>query len=334
MSISTATCGIHQSDILIRTALLQGLADVRANPWLLDYVFAYLPNDSLTNKQYGNAALKDAKSWILNNKVSVMMAEKLDDIQFPSVTIQLEEAVEAEATFGDIHYETSEFQIPTDVVANPQIILGPFTPNYDSSTGIVTLPDGFTTDNVFVNQRLVEPSSNRSFVITEISSDTTFTISEDVVADFTGAYISPIDPNYVVSLESLNFREVYTLGLHVSGEATHLYYLYSLILFILLRYKQSMLEARGFERSTIAVTDVKVNHAFDKEIVYSRYIKLTGFVKHYWPKAVSVQLQGVNFKLGSDSGIFVDADLPTPVDVLENQVSDQLWGMVGDKENL
>lgn len=60
-SLTTEALGIHQSDVIIRTAIVAALADLRANPWLLDYVFASLPKDEMTMKDYGEKSVEKAK---------------------------------------------------------------------------------------------------------------------------------------------------------------------------------------------------------------------------------------------------------------------------------
>lgn len=48
----TEAQGIVQSDILIRSALIAAISDLRANPYLLQYCFASLVNDNLTWQEY------------------------------------------------------------------------------------------------------------------------------------------------------------------------------------------------------------------------------------------------------------------------------------------
>src|SRR6476646_6304158 len=53
---STTNCkGVFQGDIIIRTALIEGMRDIRRQPWLLDYAFASLAQDDLTKSVYGLA---------------------------------------------------------------------------------------------------------------------------------------------------------------------------------------------------------------------------------------------------------------------------------------
>jgi len=75
---TTSTLGIHQSDVIIRTAIIAALADLRANPWKLDYVFSSLPKDTLTAKSYGEKDIAQAKRWFLSTEIPVTMVPRID----------------------------------------------------------------------------------------------------------------------------------------------------------------------------------------------------------------------------------------------------------------
>lgn len=81
--------GIFQSDIIIRTAIVAALADLRKNPHLLDYVFASLPCDDVTRKDYGEKSVAAARKWFLNNKIEVAMVPVMDKAKAPMITIKL-----------------------------------------------------------------------------------------------------------------------------------------------------------------------------------------------------------------------------------------------------
>jgi hypothetical protein len=116
-----------------------------------------------------------------------------------------------------------------------------------------------------------------------------------VVDDFKDATIRPSAPAYVVTLESACFKESYSIGCHTNGTNadTHLTYLHSVIVFILLKYRETLLEARGFERSAFSSADFRKDEGFQNEIIYSRFMSLSGFVRQYWPKSKVRKIDGV-----------------------------------------
>jgi hypothetical protein len=100
------------------------------------------------------------------------------------------------------------------------------------------------------------------------------------------------------------FRETYRIGVHVHGEPMVLTWLYSIVKFALLRYKQALLEARGFERSSITWAPFAKNEAFGRENYWTRFCSITGYVRDYWPKALneSVLSSGTQLKVTTPDG--------------------------------
>ena len=342
MAITTTTTGIFQSDVLVRTALIEGFRELRKTPWLLDFAFAWHKNDALSLRQYGDKEIAQAKKWFLGLEIPVVMAERLDDPSLPCVAIKLLESSEAEATLGDIDPDVEEDIDPTEVTAEPRVVLGPFTPKaYDRTTGTVQLPDSLNTEDVFAGQYLHSPRSNRSIAIDAVTSDTQFRLAADSQMDMTDVSIVPRENYFSVQIESLQFRETYRLLLAASGEPSHLTYLFTIVMFVLLRYKQSYFEARGFERSTIKAQDVHAGGDVQApEITYGRIIDVSGYVRNFWPKHAGPKCEGMITNLNSryqNSGIQIIANQASPAAILEN-VRDQGWGMdlddFGDLDSL
>lgn len=328
MALTTTIQGIHQSDTTIRAAIIEAIDDIRKNPWLLDYIFASLPQDTLTSQEYGDAEVKKAKEWFLSTEIPVFMNYHLQEPVLPCISIMLAESTETEMTLGDVHYEPTEDVTVSELNIKPRPMLGPFTPNYDPDTGIVTLPTGFTTSLLFKNMVLVDTTKNIGYVVTEVTSSNTFTIAEDLNANFTNAIISPIDNFYIAQLESSSFKEVYSIACYVSAEPVQLSYLHSILVFILLRYKEELLEGRGFERSTFSSSDFRRLETMANENIYARYLTLTGYVRQYWPKILSRKIQGITIQ-----DIQVIGGTATPQALLQ-EVSEQGWVMDADVDAL
>jgi hypothetical protein len=109
-----------------------------------------------------------------------------------------------------------------------------------------------------------------------------------------GLYVVSAPKKKTVSLESVEFRETYEIGCHAHSEPAYLTYLHSILIFILLRYKEELLEARGLTRTSISSGPVMVNQSFQiSQPVYTRMTTLAGFVHQYWPKFFTGVIQGV-----------------------------------------
>lgn len=289
--MSTQAPGIFQSDIIIRTALMEALADLRRNPWLLDYVFASLRQDELTRVVYGEREIETAKRWFLRTDVPVFMVTRQGEPQLPGISIELQESVETEQTLGDVNFQ------PTELVNSEwPILAGPFTPvEYDGGTGRLVLPSSIGEEVVVVPGMIVVDRVGGQYPIVSIDAGGVVFLVPDTVADFSGAMLRGATPRLVAHLESVVCRETYLIGCHVQGKPIYLTYLHSIVVFALWRYKQVLLEARGYERSVLSSTRFERNHGFsDTELAYSRYVSVTGYVRQYWPKLVTERIGGVD----------------------------------------
>jgi hypothetical protein len=280
--------GIAQTDIILRTALLAGLDDLRANPTLLDYVFSSLPKDALTYKQYGEQQVTLAKDWFLSQDIPVFMNTRMDDSKIPCITIAMTGSSEAEATLGDINYQTSEAAIGSTTI----VYAGPFTPvKYDTITGYMTLPSSLTAD-LFPGMAIRDGNGVKHTII-DIIDTSIIELAPNLNVDFTGSYLIS-NRSVLASIEGLEFRETFEIGCHVLSEPVYLTYLHSIVVFILLRYKEELLEGRGLERTTVASGPVTLNTSFGiTEPVFTRMVNLTGFVRQYWPKFIRNPVEGM-----------------------------------------
>jgi hypothetical protein len=325
--VRTTTKGIFQSDILLRTAIMQALLELRANPWLLDYVFAWLPADALTAKEYGDRSVEEAKAWFLNTDIAVSLAYRYDAPQYPLIAIELQESSESGAnSLGDVHYEATEDVSATEIVIQPGPVLGPFTPNaYDSATGVITLPKSLTTEHVFEGNLVYDSVANKAYPVVAVLGDNSFAIAPGTKANFKRSYVAPHSNFYTAHLESVEFRETYKIRAFVNTGPLHLTFLHSIITFILLRWKQDYLEGRGFERTTVSAAGVfPAEGPNDAEIIFARDTTITGYVRQYWPKQVVPKIDGIILDLT------IESPSPTPA-AIQSSVFDQGWDLEGDQ---
>jgi len=282
--LPTKALGIHASDVIIRSALVLGLQDLRDNPRLLDFIQAGLVQDGLTWKDQGQSDIDRARDWFLKTNINVVMVPVVNEAQLPAVTISLLNSTEVvpESTLGDVHWDTSE-----DDPESWPVLYGPLQPrSYSQATGLLT----FRETLAVAAGMWVTDSGGQPHEIIEIIDDNSFKIAAHTVADFRGATIRPEGSGSAIGLESSSFRETYRLGLHVGDEPVYLTWLHAAVVFVLLRYKQVLLEARGFERSTLASTDFVREQQYEAEMVYNRYVNVTGYVRNYWPKVFAPKI--------------------------------------------
>lgn len=271
--------GIFQSDLIIRTAIVTGLADLRENPQLLDYVFASLPKDGLSFRVYGQQQVAAAKEWFLKTEIPVIMNTNLNNDKVPSITIGLSTSGESAAFLGDTHYETSEKALDE----TPINYGGPFIPlRYIGDTGVVLMYPDFNFD-LFPGM-VARDEDGKEHVIQDIYDARTFAIEAGANANLGSIWFTSARGQKRVTLETAEFREAYEIGCHVF-EPTHLAWLSSIVVFILHRYKEELLEARGLTRTTVTVAPPTLNASFEtSQPVFTRMVNLAGFVMQTWPK--------------------------------------------------
>ena len=287
--MTTEALGIFQSDLIIRSAVIAAIRDLRANPFLLDYAFASLPADTLTAGVYGASQVQKAKDWFLKTEINIYLNVNMNQVKFPCVSIALANSVEEENTLGDIHYQPFE-----DADLEWPVYAGPMDPqHYDPATGELVLDPNKPSEFILAPGLLVIDAIGGHHTILAVEDQTHVTIEPGLTVDLSGMQIRPQRPAQVASVESASFREMYSLGCHVDSEAVHLTYLHSVIVFALLRYRQTLLEARGYERSNISSSDFRRDDETLPEFLYSRYLQITGYVRQAWPKDIKPKIVAV-----------------------------------------
>lgn len=316
---STAT-GIFQSDLCLQHALKEGMDHLRSTPFLLDSVIRNITFDPLTSKRYGQKELDQLKQWFLKTEIPVVLY-RLGSSVAPSISLAMTSTNIHAETLGDIHHEPFE-----DVAdGGSYIIAGPFNPSYDGTTGIMTLPATLSAD-VFPGM-VVMDAKGQTWEITEIVSNVapiSFKIGTKVTASFANATIRGAAPSVIESQESIKFKESWALGVHVNTEPGHLLFLHSIITFILLWGRETLLEARGFELSDFSSTDFSKNQAFEEENVWSRFININGVTQSIWPKRRLQKLAGIKIGLQITDGAHIPSD--------QGDIHDLAW--IGDQDSL
>lgn len=318
---------ILQTDILIRTMLEGALYDMRKNPWILDDVFGGLAGDPLSRVEYGYKEVKAAKQWFLNNEIRVYLPFRIDNPTLPCLSIMQESSNEMKerASLSDEGGLFLEEQIdPKGAATQPQFVIPPFSPaGYDIKSGTITLPSNLNTDSVSSGYFLVSARSGKAYEILQLLGSQAFSISANTVDDFEGAYVVPQTSLWNLHREFAFLFEQYDIGCHAASDPVLALWLRSLVMYILFRYREAYLEARGFEISNISAGPIIINPNFGSEKVYSCSVKLEGQVEGSWVKYIAP-------KLGVVRGNVIIADGPKTPPSYTDQVNNQGWKMQGD----
>lgn len=317
---------ILQTDILLRTMLEAGINDLRKNPWILDDVFGGLAGDPLSKVEYGFKEVKAAKAWFMGNNISVYLPYRIDNPVMPCVSI-LQESVSEMKDRASLSDEGMVEDIePRSATTQPQSVVNPFTPaGYDSEKGIITMPEELDTDQMAPGQFLVSARSGKAYAVKELLGLRDFSIAPGIVDDFEGCYVVPPTSLWNLHRELAFMAEQYDIGVHASSDPVQAMWLRAVVMYIMLRYREAYLEARGFEISNINAGPIALNPNFGKDRVYSSSIKLEGQVEGSWVKFIAPKLAAVR-------GEVVIADGPKTPPAYIEQAKNQGWKMEGDLE--
>jgi hypothetical protein len=301
--------GILQTDILLRTAIVEGLRRLRSSDQkFFDAIFANLRNDKLTNQSYGDQEIARIKEWFCGGDgkapvdVPVFMSYRLDELRFPCIAIGLLESTEAEQTHGDIHYQHVESVPLSDIDWPP--IAGPFAPEqYAPSSGLMAIPAAALGAIVPAPGMWVVDATGAEHLIQEVVDDAIIGLAPGTVADFRTCYLKGAKPRLTQTVESVNMRETYQIAVYAQGKSFYLTYLHAIVQFLLLHYKQELIEGRGLERTVISSGPFTIEERFLPEIVFKRNINMVGYVRQIWPKKFVETIESVDQTL-----VFVDDD--------------------------
>ena len=94
------TSGIVQSDLLIRQAIIAGLAEMRRQTWIIEYALSWLDDDDLTSQEYGRRVMDREKAWFQKTNIPVRLAYTSDAPVNPCITVQLLECSEESNSLG------------------------------------------------------------------------------------------------------------------------------------------------------------------------------------------------------------------------------------------
>lgn len=278
---------LFQGDVMIKTAIELAVEDIKKNPWIIDDIFSDFINNPLLRQKYGQKEIERAREYILNNKINFYMNLRMDNEEFPCVTVKMGDSREDEAlaTLGDQTLCVDEFE-PEDIKRPIAFIVKPFkVVSYDQATGVIVAEDNVENFN-FINEGMiaVDPKTGNGYKVLERLDDKSFRIAAGSVLDVEELAIVPEYQIYRARREGIKNKEMYNIGCHAHGDPANLIFIFNLVKYAILRYREGLFEHNNFQLSTIRCTDMIKNEAFRADNVYSRYIQISGQVEEDWIK--------------------------------------------------
>jgi len=285
--VETKALGIFQSDIIIRTAIMAGLHEMRLKPYLLDFCFASLAKDDLTKNRYGEKEIAEAKRWFLSTDVAVVINRRLGEVQFPCITIAIMKSSESNNTLADVNYEKRE----ASQLTGWNNISDSFNPlSYNRSTGIMVIPEAISKQLLLTAGQILVTRNGNQYKILEVISRSkdnpnTIVLDTNINDEFNGSVFRGAFPPKLLMFGNARFQETYAIGTHVQSEAIHLTYLHSILTFVLLRNRKALIEGRGFEVTALDSGDFGLARYFEgveAQPIFTRFISISGAILQWW----------------------------------------------------
>ena len=277
---------IFQTDIWLMTAIKAAILDMRKNLYLLDDAYANLLSDPLLNQLYGQKEIDRIKAFLLKD-INVFVEHRIPDLaKFPAIVIKIGGAQEdsPKDALGDSFQK--DFVDPASLggaFPASNDVLGPITPqSYNSSLGQITFGPGIdlVASNVYDTQFVFDSINEVYYPITLVLDGSNLVIEQGATPNLTNMYIKRTKNSYTNIRRSIWFWETNTIDL-VATDANDLMYLFTIMMYIFIRYKQFLFDARNFAAYTISYSELfRASASDDANNLYGRTITIRGRIEN------------------------------------------------------
>lgn len=297
--------GIFQGDIIIKTAIELGIEDMKKNPWLIDHMMSDLVNVTYFKDKYGQKQIDACKEWFKEAQIDVYMRAREDKDRLPCVTIQMGASNEKPEMKSMADQSTEKAILQPKQIGKPiPYIVKPFTPaGYDEDTGIVSVPSSVDLTLVTPGMILVNPANGQGYVVQDLQQGG-IVINSGLDIEASQFGVLPQYQYYEARIEHAFFDETYMIGCHAHGDTQNVLFLWSIVKYSILRYRESLLEANGFAESSINSAGPDFDESFTTpggEKAWARFMTLNGQIENSWIKAPRrfVEVAVLRKKVGS-----------------------------------
>ena len=319
---------IFQTDLWLDVALKAAIADMRKNLYLLEDAYAHLISDPLLSQAYGKKEVDRIKAFIQKD-INIFVEHRIPDIaKFPAVVIKVGGGNEdsPKDALGDSYQK--DFVDPATLGgAFPATnnIVGPVTPSaYDSNLGQITFGSNvnLTSLNIYETQFVYDSVNDAYYPILVVLDDSNLLIEQGAKPNLTNMYIKRAKESYSNNRRSIWHWETNELEIQAT-DANDVMYLFSILMYIFIRYKQQFFDARNFAAYTISYSPlVRVSEIDDITNVYGRIITIRGRIENSAIESTSPLVDGIS------SGVLID-NMTSPPGVLP-LVKNNIWEGQGD----
>ncbi|RLG44959.1 MAG: hypothetical protein DRN81_03235 [Thermoproteota archaeon] len=292
-------------ELVLESVIKDGLANARDVPDAINDVFGNLTR-AFSAAKYGTEEVEKIFKVIQGKEVSVVHSFNLVESNMPCYSIQLANDKEAEelATFGD---QDSFLEIPMEgAELAATIFVDNIAPTgYNSKTGIMTLSDSVDLSGIHANHLFESAAGTEHTIIGGIintlgAKQIIIEKNLPVAILDSGAKIKSSINSNVYQVKGNREHTSVLIGVHTK-DALMTKYLYTLLKYFIMSRKSDMI-ARDFQLSSYQGSDFTRNNEYQGDVVYSRFLTITGFMQQDWRSdhVTLIDMVNVNVKVEKD----------------------------------
>ena len=310
-------------DVLIKTAIELGIDDIRKNPWLVQHIMSDFVVNPYLRQKYGENQVKSCIEWLQNNEIDTYLRYRKDRDRLPCVTVTLGESIEKpEMKFMADKSPNYIIYLPNQIGKPIPYVLKPFAPvSFNADTmELIIPPELLVGVGISSGMILVNPSNGTGFIIESVTPNgVVVNLDQKTIETATVLGIVPQYQYYKAKIEHTFFHESYHIECTAHGDPNTLLWLHAIVLYSLLRYRESLLEANGITETLVSSSDIVPTETYSSpagEEAFSRVITMSAQVENTWVKSPQRYIESV--VLGEETsdgfigGISVLSNLNSP----------------------
>lgn len=276
-------------ELVVESVIRDGLANLRANPQIVDDVFGMFLRKPFQRK-YGQKELDKIKKMVVEKQIAVVFSYYEVDSQSPcfSIMVGTDDDDKRTASLGDFRRDVFEDKTDPDSLAKLILVDQTIVQSWDPQSGELVLSNDadlsqVTKNNLVVNENNVEytvsavvDTPTLKAVYVKNGESDSFEINDVVTIK------SSLDFNKY-EVNGVNSDVKVVIGVHTKDALTTKY-MYLLLKHLLLSRKKDLIK-RCLIVSSFSGSDFGRDIQYAGDRVYTRFLTLTGKVEDSWKQS-------------------------------------------------
>ena len=237
---------------------------------------------------FGMRAIDAAKNWINTTKINTLLGYDLSELTLPAVTVNIIASSPSQTFMGDYggQYRTDIPDYEREVVL-PAFQLESSVFSTDRTKVFITLKPDMVNPELVLPGLHVRDKNGHGFLIEfddavgKLALSALDTPLESIDTSSAIEVISPLKSSGF-NQGAMQFEEVVNIDIHCHQHKNELYFLHSIIMWGILKYRPILTSQFGFDLSLPTSSDLQMDQAYLGNAVWVRRISLRSKVVYSW----------------------------------------------------